>query len=63
MTWAQVYQDSGLNWEAIRSRRGPGDRKLYSFRISKGFRGVGFRDGPWLAILSLHPDHDSTYQA
>lgn len=62
MTWEQVYRDPGLNWETIRSRRGPDGRTLYSFRIGKGFRGVGFRDGPWLAIASLHPDHDSAYQ-
>jgi hypothetical protein len=61
MTWAQIHSDSGLNWELIRSRRGPGGQKLNSFRIDKGFRGVAFRDGAWLAIVSLHPDHDSAY--
>jgi hypothetical protein len=62
MTWQQVYSDYGLKWEVILSQKGPGDNKLYSFRISKAFRGVGYRDGSWLRLLSLHPDHDSAYQ-
>lgn len=62
MTWEQVYSDPGLNWEAIRSRSGPDGRRLYSFRIGKGFRGVGFRDESWLTVTSLHSDHDSAYR-
>jgi len=62
MTWQQVYSDYGLKWEVILSQKGPGGNKLYSFRIGKGFRGVAYRDGLWLRLLSLHPDHDSTYQ-
>jgi hypothetical protein len=62
MTWQQVYSDNGLKWELILSQRGPGDNRLYSFRISRGFRAVAYRDGQWLRLLSLHPDHDSAYQ-
>jgi len=62
MTWQQVYADYGLKWEAILSKKGPGGKKLYSLRIGKGFRGVAYRDGLWLRLLSLHPDHDSAYQ-
>ena len=62
MTWQQVYADHGLKWEAILSKRGPGGKKLYGFRIGKGFRGIAYRDGSWLSLLSLHPDHDSAYQ-
>lgn len=61
MSWHQIYRDPGLRWEAISSKRGPGGSRLYSFRIGKGFRGVASRDGEWLRILSLHPDHDSAY--
>jgi hypothetical protein len=61
MTWRQVYADNGLKWEAIHSRQGPGGLKLYSFRASRAFRAVGYRDGQWLRILSLHADHDSAY--
>ena len=62
MTWQQVYIEHGLKWEAILSKKGPGDKKLYSFRIGSRFRGVAYRDGVWLRILSLHPDHDSAYR-
>ncbi len=62
MTWQQVYADYGLKWELILSQKGPSGNKLYSVRISKGFRGVAYRDGSWLRLLSLHPDHDSAYQ-
>ena len=58
LSWQQVYADHGLKWEAILSRKGPGGNRLYSFRIGKGFRGVAYRDGSWLRLLSLHPDHD-----
>lgn len=61
MTWKQIYSDSGLNWETIHSKSGPGGNKLYSFRVSKSFRAVAYRDGAWLRILSLHTDHDSAY--
>ncbi|RIK71994.1 hypothetical protein DCC62_20930 [candidate division KSB1 bacterium] len=61
MTWNQVYQDRGLKWELVYSRTGPSGARLYSFRLGKGFRGIAYRDGSWMRILSLHPDHDSTY--
>ena len=62
MTWRQVYADQGLQWEAIHSRQGPNGQRLYRFRASRAFRAVGYRDGQWLKILSLHADHDSAYQ-
>ena len=62
MTWQQVYSDHSLKWEVVLSQKGPGGNRIYSFRIGKGFRGIAYRDGPWLRILSLHPDHNSAYQ-
>jgi hypothetical protein len=62
MTWQQVYADHGLKWEAILSKKGPGGKKLYSFRIGRGFRGLAYREGTWLRLLTLHPDHNSAYQ-
>jgi len=62
MTWQQVYADYGLKWETILSQKGPGSKKLYSFRIGKGFRGVAYLDGLWMRLLSLHPGHNSAYQ-
>lgn len=61
MTWQELYRDRGLRWELIHSRQGPDGARLYSFRISQGFRGVAYRQEQWLRLLSLHPDHDSAY--
>jgi hypothetical protein len=63
MTWEQVYRDKGLRWEAILSRQGSEGRRLYSLRISRACRAVAFRDGSWLRMLSIHPDHDSAYHS
>ncbi len=61
MTWRQVYVDAGLKWEIIHSRQGPNGQRLYSFRIGQAFRAVAYREGQWLRLLSLHPNHDSAY--
>ena len=60
-TWRQVYVDAGLKWEIIHSRQGPNGQRLYSFRIGQAFRAVAYREGQWLRLLSLHPNHDSAY--
>jgi hypothetical protein len=62
MTWEQVYRDSGLRWEAILSKGGPSGQRLYSLRIGRGFRALASRDGDFLRLLSLHPDHESAYK-
>lgn len=62
MDWNQVYRDGGLNWEIINSRSGPHGERLYSLRIGKGFRAVAYREGQWMRLLYLHPDHDSAYK-
>lgn len=62
MAWHQVHRDAGLKWEAVLSRAGPGGARLYSFRLGRGFRAIAYREGPWMRILSLHPDHDSAYE-
>lgn len=61
MTWEQVQASKGLHWELIQSRQGPNGQRLYSLRISRGCRAVAWREGPWLRLLSLHPDHYSAY--
>ena len=61
MTWGQIYQDSGLNWEKIISKTGPHGGTIYSIRLSRGFRTVVFREQNWMRFLTLHPDHDSAY--
>lgn len=61
MTWEQVYADQGLKWELIQSRNGPHGQRLYSFRAGISLRGLAWREGNWLRLLSLHPGHDSAY--
>lgn len=61
LTWDQLYRDQGLKWEAIYSRNGPKGERIYSFRVSKKCRALAYREGEWLRILTLHPDHDSAY--
>lgn len=62
MSWQQVYPDTGLRWEAILSRVGPHGGRLYALRIGRGFRGVAYREGDWLRLLTLHPEHDTAYR-
>ena len=62
LTWNQVYRDKGLKWEKIHSIPVPkGIDALYSFRVSKSIRGIGFRDDHFLRVLLIQPDHDATY--
>ncbi|MGH8602593.1 MAG: hypothetical protein ACREXR_07395 [Gammaproteobacteria bacterium] len=61
LTWDQLYRDQGLKWEAIYSRNGPKGERIYSFRVTKKCRALVYREGEWLRILTLHPDHDSAY--
>ena len=62
MTWDQVYRDAGLKWESVSSQAGPEGQQLYSLRMGKGFRALAHRDGDWMRLHSLHPDHDSAYK-
>ena len=62
LDWQQLQASKGLRWERIQSRTGPAGERLYSLRISRSCRAVALRDGDWLRLLSLHPDHDSAYR-
>ncbi|QWE15039.1 hypothetical protein [Polynucleobacter sp. AP-Sving-400A-A2] len=62
LTWNQVYRDKGLKWEKIHSIPAPnGIDVLYSFRVSKSIRGIGFREDHFLRVLLIQPDHDAAY--
>lgn len=61
LTWPTLYSDRGLRREAIVSRKGPNGARLYTIRLSRGFRAVVCREDEWLRFLTLHPDHDSAY--
>ena len=62
LTWEHLYQDQGLKWEKINSKKGQKGENLYSFRITQKCRAIAAREGDYLRILSLHSDHDSAYQ-
>jgi hypothetical protein len=61
MSCEQLQRSKGLRWELLQSRQGPEGQRLYALRISRSCRAVAWREGPWLRLLSLHPDHDSAY--
>ncbi|HLX43888.1 MAG TPA: hypothetical protein VKR43_10660 [Bryobacteraceae bacterium] len=62
MEWDQLYRDRGLHWEAIQSRSGPNDRRIYSLRVTRRSRAVAYRDGDVLRFLTVHADHDAAYR-
>jgi hypothetical protein len=62
MTWSQVYRDDGLKWEKIISVKPPKDiDAIYSLRITNSRRATAYRDGEFIRLLTIAPDHDSTY--
>jgi hypothetical protein len=62
LDWQSLYGHTGFRWEAIEYLKVGGGRKVYSLRLSQRIRAVGFRDGNVLRLISLHPEHDSTYE-
>jgi hypothetical protein len=62
LDWNALYRHTGFRWEKIEQLKVAGGGKVYSIRLSKGVPAVGFRDGNFLRLVSLHPDHDSTYK-
>jgi hypothetical protein len=62
MTWNQVHRDQGLEWEKLVSiKPPPGADALYSVRITQARRAVAYREGEFIRLLWIAPDHDSTY--
>jgi hypothetical protein len=62
MTWSQVYRDGGLKWEKIISVKPPKNiDAIYSLRITNSRRATAYRDGEFIRLLTIAPDHDSTY--
>lgn len=62
LSWDQLYRDRGLKWEKIVSVKAPeGVDAIYSLRISQSRRCTAYRDGDFLRLLTVAPDHDSTY--
>lgn len=62
LTWDQLYRDQGLKWEKVHSIQPPqGIDSLYSFRVTQALRAVAYRDGDYLRVLYIQPDHDKAY--
>ena len=62
LSWNQLYRDSGLKWEKISSVKFPaGIDAIYSLRITQSRRATAFREGDFMRLLKIAPDHDSTY--
>lgn len=62
LEWNALYRHTGYQWEHVGHLRGPGGTKVYSLRLSQKIRAIGFREGDFLRLVSLHPDHDSAYE-
>lgn len=62
LDWNGLYRHTGFRWEAIEHMKAPNGSKLCSLRLSQKVRAVGYRDGDFLRLTSLHPDHDSAYE-
>jgi hypothetical protein len=61
LDWNNLYRHPGYRWEAIEHLKAPNGAKVYSLRLSQKLRAVAYRDGNFLRLISLHPDHDSAY--
>ena len=62
LTWNQLYRDNGLKWEKIISVRPPSSvDAIYSLRITQSRRCTAYREGDFICLLTVAPDHDSTY--
>lgn len=62
LTWHQIYRDQGLKWEKISSARPPtGIDAVYSLRLTQARRATAYRDGDFIRLLTIAPDHDATY--
>ena len=61
LDWNGLYRHTGFKWEAIRHIRTPNGSTAYSLRLSERIRAIAYRDGDFLRLVSLHPDHDSAY--
>jgi hypothetical protein len=62
LTWKQLYRDQGLKWEKITSVKPPaGIDAIYSLRVTQARRATAHRDGDFIRLLTIAPDHDATY--
>ena len=63
LDWSNLYRHTGYRWEAVEHLKAPNGAKVYSLRLSQKIRAIAYRDGGFLRLVSLHPDHDSAYRS
>ena len=62
LSWNQLYRDPGIKWEKITSIKPPaGIDAVCSLRISRSRRATAHREGEYMRLLTISPDHDATY--
>jgi len=62
MTWNRNYRDNGLKWEKVVSVKPPAEiDAIYSLRITQSRRAIAYREGDFIRLLTIAPDHDSAY--
>jgi hypothetical protein len=62
LSWNQLYRDNGLKWEKVVGVKPPaGVAAIYSLHVTQSRRVTAFRDGDFIRLLTIAPDHDSTY--
>lgn len=60
MTCNQAYRDSGIKYEKIISVKPPtGIDAIYSLRITQARRATAHRDGDFIRLLTIAPDHET----
>lgn len=62
LSWAELYTDNGLKWEAILSKQTKSGQRIYTFRFSQKYRATALRQDDFLRLLTLHPNDDSAYK-
>ncbi len=62
LEWTVLQRHPGFRWEALAHLVAPNGTRVHSLRMSQKVRAVGYRDGDFLRLVSLHPDHDSAYE-
>ena len=61
LTWDELQKSAGIKWELISPKKS-NDERIYSFRFSQKYRGTGYRNGDYLVLLNLFPNHDGAYE-
>ena len=62
LDWIALYRHTGFRWEAVEHLKAPNRTTVYSLRLSQKVRAIAYRDGDFLRLISLHPDHDTAYE-